>query len=165
MCGNKRVRQLLCILGWILLLLALPSFALAWPGMVVKVTDGDTVTVLDQESRQVKIRLYGIDAPERKQPYGNTATEHLRQLVALKDVEVVEYAKDRYGRTVADLTLDGKSIPGKMVHDGYAWVYRQYCTKGFCSEWVEFETQARQVRAGLWADKSPVPPWQWRRKK
>lgn len=164
--GNKgAMKHPLRKLCWLLLVLALPSLAQAWSGMVVKVTDGDTVTVLDQENRQVKIRLYGIDAPERKQPYGGKATEHLRQLVTLKDVEVVEFAKDRYGRVVADLTLDGESIPGSMVRDGYGWVYRQYCTKDFCRDWVGLEAQARQARAGLWVDKAPTPPWLWRRKK
>jgi len=131
---------------------------------VVKVTDGDTITVLTEDHQQVKVRLYGIDAPEKKQPFGSKCTDYLRELVGMKNVEIEEIDKDRYGRTVGLVTLpDGQVVNEKMVGAGLAWVYRQYCRKFFCSDWLKLEDDTKIAKKGLWLDKNPIAPWEWRK--
>lgn len=148
------------------ILLLLPSLALAFPGRVVHITDGDTVTVLTPDNTQVKVRLYGIDTPEKRQPFGARATEFAREMAALHDVDVRETDRDRYGRTVGIVTLpDGRTLNAELIRAGLAWVYVRYCRESFCPAWADLERQAREARAGLWADPSPVPPWEWRRRK
>lgn len=137
----------------------------AWTGKVVKVQDGDTVTVLARNNKQVKIRLYGVDAPEKKQAYGSRATEALRELAALKTVEVDVQATDNYGRSVALVTVRGRreSLSEAMARAGLAWVYDDYCRQDQCEEWRRAQDEARRQRLGLWAERDPTPPWQWRK--
>ena len=142
------------------LLFSFPSLALQ--GKVVKVADGDTITVLIDRHKQIRIRLYGIDAPEKRQTFGRAAKKHLISFVANRNVEIKIVTQDRYGRAVALVFADGTNINQKMVEDGYAWVYRRYCKKSFCSRWLELEQKARKQKLGLWNDLHPVPPWEWR---
>lgn len=129
----------------------------------VKVFDGDSLIVSDAAGRQIEVRLYGIDAPERGQAYSNKAKQALQGLLgrhALR-MEIVEI--DRYGRTVAVLyrANGGDSINSEMVGRGFAWVYRRYNKD---AAMLALEDRARQDRAGLWADRdTPVAPWNWRR--
>jgi len=134
---------------------------LAWSGKVVKVSDGDTITVL-RGFQQVRIRFYGIDAPEKKQAYGKAAKRHLISLIANRTVEIKPITQDRYGRPVVIVFAYGTNINQMMVQDGYAWVYREYCKKAFCSQWLRLEEEARKQKLGLWSDSHPVPPWVWR---
>jgi len=127
---------------------------------VVGVSDGDTVTVLTADKQQIKIRLAGIDAPESSQAFGNRAKQALADKVGGKTIEVVQQSKDRYGRTVADLYLEGRWINLELVAEGWAWHYRQYSRD---QRLADAETAARQAGLGLWADKDPVPPWGFRR--
>lgn len=126
-------------------------------GKVVGVHDGDTITVLSKDRQQFKIRLHGIDAPESKQPFGDRAKRHLSDLVFNKSVRVDVKGKDRYGRALGVVYLDGKDINAVMVRDGYAWAYVRYS-----NDYVKQEKQARAARRGLWSQRNPVPPWQWR---
>lgn len=145
------------------LCLLLPSTALAWPGKVVGVSDGDTITVLRDERQPVKIRLYGIDCPERKQPWGNRATQATSRLCYGKGVDIQEFGHDRYGRTVAVVILpDSSSLQERLVAEGLAWVWPRYCKQAFCLDWEKLEDTARREKRGLWRDEAPVPPWEWR---
>ena len=137
--------------------------AWAWTGKVVRVADGDTITVLRDGHDQVKIRLYGIDAPESGQPYGKASKRSLSSMVHGQSVQVEVMDTDRYGRTVARIFVDGEDVNAALLRSGQAWLYRQYCKGWVCDEWARLETEARSSGVGLWADKEPTPPWQWRR--
>lgn len=144
-----------------LLMMACASWA--WQGKVVGVSDGDTITILRDGHDQYKIRLYGIDAPENGQPHGMASKKNLSDLVFGKTVLVDSVDTDKYGRTVARITVDGVSVNAKQIHDGYAWLYSQYCDGPMCAEWGEFEAHAKGTAIGLWSDTAPVAPWEWRR--
>ncbi len=128
---------------------------------VIGVTDGDTIKVLTTEKMQLKIRLYGIDAPERRQPYGDAAKRHLSGLVFGQNVSLRITDIDRYGRTVAVVMLDGRDINLEMIRAGMAWCYRRYCDD---PDYIDADATARAARAGLWSDPDPTPPWRWRKK-
>ena len=135
----------------------------AWTGKVVGIADGDTITVLRDGHEQVKIRLYGIDAPESGQPFGKASKQNLSSMVHGQSVQIEVMDTDRYGRTVARIFVDGEDVNAAQLRSGHAWLYRQYCKTWVCGEWAGLETEARSNGAGLWADKDPTPPWQWRR--
>ena len=129
-------------------------------GRVIGVTDGDTLTVLRAGRREV-IRLNGIDAPEKGQAYGDRAKQFTAGLAFGQVVQVVVRDHDRYGRTVADVVLaDGRSLSHEVVRAGYAWWFRRYSSD---PRLAALEAEAQAARAGLWADRLPVPPWEWRR--
>ena len=126
---------------------------------VDRVSDGDTIVLMDR----TRIRLHGIDAPERDQPYGDMATAALKYMVG-RSVYYVETDTDRYGRMVATLyhSEDGYDINASMVCAGYAWWYERYALDSKLLEGCQEEAQ--QAPKGLWADDDPMPPWEWRRK-
>lgn len=138
------------------------SPAYSWTVKVNGNSDGDTIKVL-RDKEQVKIRLYGIDTPEKGQAFGNKAKKFTASLVAGKIVEIESITKDRYGRTVAIIQVSGKNVNEEIVRSGYAWVYRKYCKKSFCKDWYKLESEARIERRGIWTDKNAIPPWEWRR--
>lgn len=129
-------------------------------GKVVKVTDGDTITVLDADNVQHKIRLEGIDAPEAKQAFGTRSRQTLGGKIAEKEVLIRWEEKDRYQRILGDVYLGDRHINREMVLDGMAWHFKQYSTS---KKLAEAETEARDARRGLWVDKAPVPPWEFRK--
>jgi endonuclease YncB( thermonuclease family) len=135
-------------------------------GKVVKVVDGDTIYVLDDALTQHKIRLSGIDAPEKNQPYGLASRKHLASLVAGKSV-TVEYTKhDRYGRVVGKVVIDGVDACLEQIKAGLAWHYKKYQNeqeRGDRTLYAQAENQARAERIGLWRDNNPRPPWEFRR--
>ena len=139
-----------------ILAIACPLFALS--GKVVSIHDGDTITVL-QGKQQVKVRLFGIDAPELKQPYGKMSKKFLEILIAGEVVEVEENGKDRYKRTIGTIYLGDTDINAQMVASGYAWAYRKFSKK-----YTAQESRAKSQRLGLWRDKESIPPWEWRRR-
>ena len=144
-------------------LFIIPAVSPAWQGKVVKVSDGDTIEVLHNGIAE-KIRLYGIDCPEKKQDFGERAKEFTSDKVFSKIVEVDPVVKDRYGRTVG-IVYQGsrRSLNEELVNNGYAWVYSQYCDSSQCIEWTKQEKEAKARKAGLWAMNSPLPPWNFRR--
>ena len=148
-----------------LLLILWPLNAHAWMAKVINVTDGDTIKIYNAEYGQVKIRFYGIDTPEKGQPYGQAAVKYLASLVAGKMVDIEPVTEDRYGRTVAIVTDAKTNINQDMVRAGYAWVYQKYCNRPFCDYWLALEKQAKEGKLGLWQEPDPVPPWEWRRSK
>ncbi len=130
-------------------------------GDVVAVADGDTLTILDADLTQYRIRLAGIDAPEKSQPFGQVAKQKLSALCYDKPAHIVVVSIDRYNRVVGDVTCDQVHANAEMVRTGLAWVYRQYA-KNF-EYLLPLEKAARESRVGLWMDPRPTPPWQWRR--
>ncbi len=137
--------------------LAVPCLALE--GRVVGVSDGDTITVLDSGNRTHRVRLAEIDAPEKDQPFGQRAKLRMSDLCYGKLASVQAKGEDRYGRTIGIVSCNGVNANTAMVESGHAWVYRQYATSTFL---FKAEKQAKMARAGLWADPSPTPPWEWR---
>ncbi|AJF08320.1 hypothetical protein GSUB_17185 (plasmid) [Geoalkalibacter subterraneus] len=147
------------------LFLFLTSSLYAFTAQVVKVSDGDTITVLTEDKKEARIRFYGVDTPERGQAFGRVATEHLKTLLT-PTVEIEVLDQDRYGRLVGLVyNSAGTNLNQQMVADGYAWVYTRYCSKSFCSDWKQLQNEARSAASGLWRDRDPVPPWQWRQGK
>jgi hypothetical protein len=110
----------------------------------------------------VKVRLYGIDTPEKGQDFGQKAKDLTSSLVAGRNVEVEQKDVDRYGRVVGLVKVDGQSLNEMIIQNGYAWVYRQYCKEQFCSDWIRSEETARQQKKGIWSSPVVVPPWEWR---
>jgi micrococcal nuclease len=120
---------------------------------------------LDAASKQHKIRLAGIDAPERGQPFGKKSKEYLSGLVSGEDVQVDWKKGDRYKRIVGKIIHDGQDVDLEMVRSGYAWWYRKYAGEQSPVDGVLYEdaeNKARAEKAGLWRDPDPVPPWEWR---
>lgn len=128
-------------------------------GRVVRVADGDTITILDAANAQHKIRLHGIDAPEKGQSFGKAAGKFLAGLVAGRDVVVKVKNTDRYGRTVGVVFCDGRDVNLEMLKAGYAWHYKHYDKS---AAYTEAETSARAARRGLWQDKNPINPHDFR---
>ncbi|PKO77723.1 MAG: nuclease [Betaproteobacteria bacterium HGW-Betaproteobacteria-15] len=134
-------------------------------GLVVSIADGDTLTVLDAQKVQHKIRLAGIDTPERRQPFGQRAREALSTLVFQKVVLVLTEKKDRYGRWVGKVISDGRDVNLVLVVDGWAWHYKKYAGEQSSSDrllYASAEEDARSQRSGLWSDPYAIPPWDWR---
>jgi endonuclease YncB( thermonuclease family) len=135
-----------------------PAYDLS--GRVVKVADGDTLTILDAEQTRHRVRLHGIDTPEYKQPYGTAAKNALANLVAGEGVGIDVKDTDRYGRTVGVVYKGNVNINLEMVRNGYAWWYKKYAP--FDDDLRLAQQQAQVDKAGLWADPNPVSPWEWR---
>jgi len=157
-------------------------FCLAWPSLAqaasapdtpaqftarcVAITDGDTLRVLyvtGETKSEIKIRLYGIDAPEKSQAFGTQAKQALSALAFGKDLTVYSKGRDRYGRLLAWLTVGSTPINAEMVKAGFAWHYRKYAPKE--TELAQLEADARNNRRGLWIDAAPVAPWEFRKAK
>ncbi len=145
----------------ICLCLLVSSPALAYEAKVVGVTDGDTIKVL-KDNRTVKIRLHGLDCPEKKQAFGTKAKQYTSEMVYGKTVEVNATDKDRYGRTVAWVYVDGQNLNLALVKAGLAWHYKRYSSD---QALAEAEVEARKGKVGLWSDPHAIPPWEFRRSK
>ena len=146
----------------ILLLLFSRAEAVAFTSPVVGVIDGDTIDILHNGKAQ-RIRLYGIDCPEKGQPFGKVAKWATSALVFGRTVTVQGHGKDKYKRLVADVLLaDDTSVNHKLVKDGWCWWYRKYAPDDSVLEAVE--TEAREANRGLWIDPRPIPPWEWRKR-
>lgn len=146
-------------------------------GQVTKVSDGDTIQVKDDLGTKVKIRLYGIDAPEIEkvnkktgriskpgQPFGVEAWKALEDKIYRKRVNVEVVDIDQYKRLVSTVWLERRNINQEMVTEGWAWAYRQYLDRAYASEFIKMEEQARAKRLGLWQQNNPQPPWEFRKR-
>jgi endonuclease YncB( thermonuclease family) len=131
-------------------------------GKVVRIADGDTLTILEGPNAQHRIRLFGIDAPAKGQAFGTKAQRALADKVFSKTIRVEVVQIDRYGREVGRIYLGDRFINAEMVRDGFAWRYPQF---DLAREFSRLETDAREHKRGLWADAHPVPPWEFRREK
>ncbi|MGC8792228.1 MAG: thermonuclease family protein [Bryobacteraceae bacterium] len=128
---------------------------------VVRILDGDTIEVL-KDGRPVRVRLYGIDCPERGQAFGTVARRFTGDLAFSQNVILRTHGTDRYGRLLADVILpDGRVLNQELVRAGLAWWYREYAPEA--RELAALESEARAARRGLWADPHPIPPWEFRR--
>lgn len=137
-------------------------------GLVVGVTDGDTITVLDNTKTQYKIRLAGIDAPEKKQPFGNVSKQSLSNMVYGKQVIVDWQKQDRYGRTVGKVLVNGVNANLEQVKLGMAWYYKKYQNELVLDDRLDYlhaQEGAEASKAGLWVDENPVAPWDFRHNK
>ena len=143
----------------IILILIFPFAAYSWSGQCVAVTDGDTIKVM-HEGKAEKIRLYGIDCPEKNQPFGKKAKWFVSELAFKKIVEVKALNKDRYGRTIALVYVDDKCLNGELLKVGLAWHYKQYSKD---KSLAVLEDEARVMKVGLWSDPHSLEPWEWRR--
>ena len=144
---------------------AAPSLAAIIQGRVVAIADGDTLTVLDATKTQHKIRLAGIDAPEKKQPFGTRSRQHLSDKVFGKDVIVETSKLDRYGRTIGKVRVGDIDANLAQIEAGLAWHYKAYAKEQSAedrAQYADAENSAKAARRGLWADENPVPPWEWR---
>lgn len=154
------VKATLTGLAWTLFITV--TAAGEWTGPVVAIADGDTLSVL-RDNRPVKIRLWGVDCPESRQDFGTAARKFLGQHAHGKTVTVHERGRDRYGRVVTLVEVDGVNLNRALVEAGLAWVYRHYCREPERSAWDAAEADAREQRIGLWTHPHPTPPWEWRR--
>ena len=149
------------------LIISLSSFAATVSGHVIRVSDGDTIVVMDSTNTQYKVRLSGIDAPEKKQPYGQESKQALYDDVYQKAVTVQYRKKDRYGRIVGKVINDGEDVNIKQLRRGLAWHYKKYEAEqedNDRGEYAEAERIAKSSSVGLWKDHEPTAPWDFRHK-
>lgn len=161
---NTKAKAILWLVLLYLSFLPLSATAEELIGRVIGVTDGDTLTILDDRKQQIKVRLAEIDTPESAQPYGTRAKQELSRLVHGKTVTVKVQAIDRYGRTVGRVYVSGLDVSAEMVKLGAAWVYRKYASD---QSLYALEKQAKQNRVGLWSlpEAEQIPPAEWRKMK
>jgi endonuclease YncB( thermonuclease family) len=153
----------------LIFILFLSNFAYAKTieGLVVGVADGDTITVLDQQKNTYKIRLQGIDAPEKKQAFGEKSKQSLHDLVHSKQVRIEYDKEDKYGRIVGKVIVDDVDVCLQQLVLGMAWHYKKYQNEQSVSDralYSETELKSKSLKLGLWSDDTPMPPWEFRKK-
>lgn len=155
-----------CLLIFAFFLLPSSTLAETLSGRVVSIHDADTITILDGSKTQHRIRLGAIDAPEMGQDYGQRAKEYLAEQVFGKEV-LIEYSKrDKYGRIVGKILLEGKDINLDLISAGFAWHYKTYEKEQSVADrslYAEAEVLARENKLGLWREPHPMPPWEYRK--
>lgn len=127
--------------------------------LIIAISDGDTLKAKCPEGT-IKIRLAEIDAPEKRQPFGQRSKQSLSDLCYLRQAKISPQTKDRYGRMVANVKCNGADAGTEQVRRGMAWVYRKYSNN---PELLKIEAGAKASNAGLWSDPEPIPPWEWRK--
>ncbi|MFZ1386071.1 MAG: thermonuclease family protein [Thiolinea sp.] len=133
---------------------------------IVSIADGDTLTVLGPDQNTYKIRLQGIDSPEKKQPFGQACKESLMDLTRGQPAQVEAFKKDRYGRIVAKVKVGGKDLALEQIKLGCGWHYAAYEKEQSARDqksYAKAEQQARAAERGLWQDAAPVAPWDFRK--
>ena len=134
----------------------------SYVGQTIDVSDGDSITVKSEKYGLVKIRLYGVDCPEAFQIHGESAKQFTILKSLHKRVRITPIEFDDYGRTVAIVMVNGENLNEEIIAGGNGWVFRKYCHSAFCENWLKLEEHARNSHLGLWQDKNPMPPWEWR---
>ena len=138
----------------------------SFPGQVVRIVDGDTILLATDGARH-RVRLAGIDAPERNQPWGDASTRELRRQIAGQEVVVEWSKKDRWKRLIGVIRLDGEDMNLHLVERGFAWHYKRYQDEQDPKDRQAYsaaEKAAQGARRGLWFDPESVPPWEWRKR-
>ena len=156
------------IIALIIAAVSCTSFADQLIGKVIKVTDGDTVNVLTSENETHKIRLSGIDAPEKKQAFGNKSKQVLTDLIYGKTVSVEFNKLDKYQREVGKIMFNGQDVNLRQIKLGLAWHYKKYEKEQDVEDrsiYANAEFIAQVVKAGLWYDANPIAPWDYRKQK
>jgi endonuclease YncB( thermonuclease family) len=154
------------LLTFVLLLYAAAGCAEEFQGHVNYVGDGSTITVVNLRGQQLRVSLAGIDAPRRGQAFFKQSTDNLTKLTRHKKVIVQWHRKDRYGRLIGAVSLNGRDISLEQLRAGCAWRVPEYPSEQTRREQIAYEKAekaARAQRLGLWVDPSPVAPWEWRR--
>jgi micrococcal nuclease len=148
---------------WFFSFLICIPFLFGFTGQVVGVMDGDTIAVMHQNKPE-RIRLHGIDCPEKGQAFGKRAKQAASELLFGRDVAVRVYGKDKYGRTIGAVILpDGTNVNHRLVKNGWCWWYRKYAATDI--DLARAESEARKAKKGLWQDTAPIPPWEFRKAK
>ena len=157
----------------IIFILSIFSVRADFTAKVLRVVDGDTVHVEDEAGKKFKVRLTGIDAPEKNQSYGLASTYHLRELLLNKIVFLkskprkgMPYSVDRYNRVLAKIILDGRDVNLSQVLSGYAWHFKRYQKQQTPKDrelYSQAEIDAKKNELGLWGEKNPIAPWKWRK--
>lgn len=147
------------LLIFILFFTAQFSYAENIQANIVSIQDGDTITVKTKSNKKVKIRMYGIDAPELSQSYGQKSKQQLAKLLKNKNISYKTANVDSYGRTVATVYAGDINVNYEMIKSGYAWHYKHYYKS---KRYAEAEKYARDNKLGLWAEDKPTPPWKYR---
>jgi len=153
------------VLIWVTSFTALAADRNLVDGRVVSVTDGDTITLLDDSKQQHKIRLDGIDAPEVGQPFGNRSKQSLADLAFDLRAEAICPKIGRYGRKVCKVSIAGADVGLAQIQRGMAWHFKRYereQSEQDRAAYAAAEIEAREAGRGLWRDRMPVPPWEWR---
>lgn len=150
------------ILTFLTFMLIFPFTALSAESIikVVSIPDGDTLNIINSKNKKIKIRLYGIDAPETTQKYGQASRDYLRKIVKNKTLTYKIRSKDDYGRVVATLYGDNKDLNYEMIKAGLAWHYKYYYKS---KKYAEAEKNARKQKLGLWKGDNPQAPWDYRK--
>ena len=142
--------------------LASAAIAADYSGLVVSIRDGDTFDILHKQHPE-RIRLSGIDCPEKGQSYGHQAKQATSAMVLGKEVLLQTHGRDRSGRILADVRLpDGTHVNYTLVKNGWCWWYREHAPRN--TELARLEKHARETKQGLWVSPSQVPPWEWRKR-
>lgn len=152
---TKHIISILCLLS-----VCFSLYSKELRGRIVRVSDGDTVVLLDSTNTQHRIRLDGIDCPEKGQPFGRKATDFVKNLAAGKQAVVYWDKKDRYGRILGYLIVDGVNVNKELLKNGLAWHYKHFNQD---KELAELEQQAKDKKLNIWSDKNPIEPYQWRK--
>lgn len=134
--------------------------SVVFAALVIAVSDGDTLTALSDQREQIKVRIAEIDAPERRQPFGAASKRSLSDLCFKVRAEIRQTARDRYGRTVARVTCRGQDASAHQVRSGMAWVFERYASD---RSLFQLQDDAKAAGRGLWSERTPVPPWEWRK--
>ena len=145
-----------------ILVMSLALNAQTIQGKVVRVSDGDTITILDEGKVENKVRLNRIDAPEKKQAFGDASRKYLASMVAGKFVKVEWAKKDKYGRILGDVIVGEVNVNLRMVQGGMAWHFKKFDNTPI---YAQAENEARAKKFGLWVDPNPIPPWEFRKAK
>ena len=143
-----------------------PAYAERLAGRVIGIHDGDTLTLLDANRREQRVRLAGIDAPEARQRYGQAARRALAAEAFGKEAGASCPKTDKYGRKVCVVTVDGRDVGLALLEAGAAWHFKAFAREQSTWDRLRYaraEEDARRRRAGLWEDPEALPPWEWRR--
>lgn len=161
-----RLTQRIFILNIFSICIALLFFSyISNANSFIKAIDGDSLRVYEKNNKKI-LRLYGIDTPELSQSFGEVAKDHLTYLIENNDIVIESMGQDFYGRILVILYVsDGSTVQDRLLSQGLAWVYPQYCRARICKQWFEIEERARKDKHGLWIEENAIQPWKWRKKK
>ncbi len=162
----KPLATLFLFVSWLFLYALADSVqaASSITGTLDSVMDGDLITIISR-GKEIEVRLYGVDAPEKTQPYGQSAKNLTGALASGKEIRAEPMSKDPNGRIVAIVFAGDINLNEQIISQGFGWVERQECKERFCADWLRLELHAKAARKGLWTDENPTPPWEHRQKR